>query len=73
MIDNLCKNSPKDSLPIQHYLSANCFGDYLTRNGLDVKTRKLKTLSFLIDLGGTESQIKGILKGIPMWETTDKF
>ncbi len=63
IIDNLYKNSPKDLLHIQHYLSANCFGDYITRNGLDVKTREMVTLSFLIALGGTESQIKGHIRG----------
>jgi len=63
LIDNLYINSPKDLLHIQHYLSANCFGDYVTRNGLDVKTRELVTLSFLIALGGTESQIKGHIRG----------
>jgi 4-carboxymuconolactone decarboxylase len=62
-IDKMYKNSPKDLLHIQHYLSANCFGDYVTRNGLDVKTRELVTLSFLIALGGTESQIKGHIRG----------
>jgi 4-carboxymuconolactone decarboxylase len=63
VIDNLYKSSPKDLLHIQHYLSANCFGDFVTRNGLDVKTREMVTLSFLIALGGTESQIKGHIRG----------
>lgn len=63
MIDQLYKNSPKDLLHIQHYLSANCFGDYVTRNGLDVKTREMVTLSFLIALGGTEGQMKGHIRG----------
>ena len=63
VIDTMYKNSPKDLLHIQHYLSANCFGDYVTRNGLDVKTREMVTLSFLIALGGTESQIKGHIHG----------
>ena len=63
VIDQLYQNSPKDLLHIQHYLSANCFGDYVTRNGLDVKTREMVTLSFLIALGGTESQIKGHIRG----------
>lgn len=57
--ENLFNNSPKDLLHIQDYLAANCFGDYITRNGLDVKTREMVTLSFLIALGGTEPQIKG--------------
>ncbi len=62
-IDDMYKNSPKDLLHLQQFLSANCFGDYVTRNGLDVKTREMATLSFLIALGGTESQIKGHIQG----------
>jgi 4-carboxymuconolactone decarboxylase len=62
-IDDMYKKSPKDLLHIQEYLSANCFGDYVARNGLDVKTREMVTLSFLIGLGGTESQIKGHIQG----------
>jgi len=63
MIDKMYESSPKDLLHIQYYLSGNCFGDYVTRNGLDVKTREMVTLSFLIALGGTESQIKGHIRG----------
>jgi 4-carboxymuconolactone decarboxylase len=63
MIGKLSKESPKDQLHIQKFLSANCFGDYYTRKGLDVKTRELVTLSMLIALGGTESQIKGHIRG----------
>ncbi len=63
MIDQLYQNSPKDLLHIQHYLTANCFGDYVTRNGLNVRTREMATLSFLIALGGTESQMKGHIRG----------
>lgn len=62
-VDDMYKSSPKDLLHIQEYLSANCFGDYITRNGLDIKTREMITLSFLIALGGTESQIKGHIQG----------
>lgn len=62
-IDEVYENSPKDLLHIQEYLSANCFGDYITRDGLDVKTREMVTLSFLIAMGGTESQIKGHISG----------
>lgn len=62
-IDDLYKNSPKDLLHIQQYLSDNCFGDYVTRNGLGVQTREMVTLSFLIAMGGTESQIKGHIQG----------
>jgi len=62
-IDKMYEKSPKDQLHIQNYLSANCFGDYYTRKGLDIKTRELLTLSILIALGGTEPQIKGHIQG----------
>ena len=63
MIDKMYESSPKNQLHIQQYLSANCFGDYYTRNGLDVKTRELLTYSMLISMGGTESQVKGHIVG----------
>ena len=63
IIDKMYEKSPKDQLHIQNYLSANCFGDYYTRTGLDIKTRELLTLSMLIALGGTEPQIKGHIQG----------
>lgn len=62
-IDRMYERSPKDQLHIQRFLSANCFGDYYTRNGIDIKVRELITLSILIALGGTESQIKGHIQG----------
>jgi 4-carboxymuconolactone decarboxylase len=58
-IDKMYAQSPKDQLHIQRYLSANCFGDYLTRGGLDLKTRELLTFSMLASLGGCEPQLAG--------------
>jgi len=63
VIDKMYEKSPENQIHIQRYLSANCFGDYYTRNGLDIKTRELLTLSMLVALGGTESQIKGHIQG----------
>jgi Uncharacterized homolog of gamma-carboxymuconolactone decarboxylase subunit len=63
MIDKMYKESPANQIHIQKYLSANCFGDFYTRKGLDIKTRELITLSMLIALGGTEPQIKGHIQG----------
>ena len=63
MIDKMYQESPVNQIHIQKYLSANCFGDYYTRKGLDIKTRELLTLSMLIALGGTEPQIKGHIQG----------
>jgi 4-carboxymuconolactone decarboxylase len=63
VIDKMYQESPADQLHIQKFLSANCFGDYYTRNGLDLKTRELLTYSMLISMGGTESQVKGHIQG----------
>jgi 4-carboxymuconolactone decarboxylase len=63
MIDKMYEASPKNQLHFQKYLSANCFGDFYTRTGLDLKTRELLTYSMLISMGGTESQVKGHIVG----------
>jgi 4-carboxymuconolactone decarboxylase len=62
-IDKMYKESPADQIHIQKYLSANCFGDYYTRKGLDVKTRELLTFSMILSLGGCEPQLKGHIQG----------
>ncbi len=59
VIDKLYASSPKDQMHIQRFLAANCFGDHLTRTGLDLRTRELLTFSMLVSLGGCEPQIKG--------------
>ena len=63
MIDKMYEESPANQLHIQKYLSANCFGDYLTRKGLDIKTRELLTFSMILSLGGCEPQLKGHIQG----------
>lgn len=63
MIDTMYNESPKDQIHIQKYLSANCFGDYYTRSGLNIKTRELLTFAMLISLGGAEPQVKGHIQG----------
>jgi 4-carboxymuconolactone decarboxylase len=62
-IDKMYEQSPKSQIHIQRFLSANCFGDYQTRTGLDVKTRELLTFSILLSLGGCEPQLKGHIQG----------
>lgn len=62
-IERMHATAPDKQKHIQHYLSANCFGDYQTRTGLDVKTRELLTFSMLVSLGGCESQVKGHIQG----------
>jgi 4-carboxymuconolactone decarboxylase len=63
LIDKMYEATPKNQIHIQKYLSANCFGDYYTRNGLDLKTRELLTFSIILSLGGCESQLKGHIHG----------
>jgi 4-carboxymuconolactone decarboxylase len=58
-IGQMYAQSQKDQLHIQKYLSGNCFGDYLTRKGVDLKTRELLTFSMLAALGGCEPQLAG--------------
>jgi 4-carboxymuconolactone decarboxylase len=58
-VDAMYANAPADELHIQRYLSANCFGDHLTRTGLDLPTRELLTFAMLISMGGCEPQAKG--------------
>lgn len=62
-IETMHATAPKNQKHIQNYLSANCFGDYQTRTGLDVKMREMLTFSMLVSLGGCESQVKGHIQG----------
>ncbi len=62
-IERMRQQSPKDEWHIQDFLSANCFGDYYTRSGLDVRTRELLTFAFLISLGGCDPQVKAHVAG----------
>lgn len=58
VVESLYASAPADEQPIQQYLSDNCFGDYLTRTGIDVPTRELLTFSMLVALGGCDAQAK---------------
>jgi len=48
---------------VQRYLSANCFGDHLTRTGIDLPERELLTFAMLAALGGCDAQVKGHVAG----------
>jgi 4-carboxymuconolactone decarboxylase len=62
-IDAMYAGSPPDQLHIQRFLSANCFGDYYTRTGLDIPTRELLTFAMLAAMGGCEPQLRGHIQG----------
>ncbi len=63
IINKMYEAAPENQIHIQRYLSANCFGDYYTRKGLDIKTRELLTFSIILALGGCEPQLKGHIQG----------
>lgn len=58
-VDKLYATAPADEQHIQRWLSANCFGDHLTRTGVDIPTRELLTFAMLASLGGCEPQLAG--------------
>ncbi len=51
------KSGPEESRHINYWLAANCFGDYYTRSGLDLKLREMITFCFLAAQGGCEPQL----------------
>ncbi len=48
---------------INRFLASNCFGDYYTRRGLDLKQREMITFCFLAAQGGCEPQLIAHAKG----------
>jgi 4-carboxymuconolactone decarboxylase len=62
-VDAMHQNAPEDERHSQRYLSANCFGDHLTRTGIDLPHRELLTFALLVSLGGADAQVKGHVAG----------
>ncbi|PLS08474.1 carboxymuconolactone decarboxylase family protein [Neobacillus cucumis] len=62
-IAKMQESAPSNQKHIQEYLSAFCFGDFYTRDGLDLKTRELLTLCIVSCLGGAEGQVKAHVQG----------
>jgi 4-carboxymuconolactone decarboxylase len=58
-VDAMYDVAPADEQHIQRYLSGNCFGDHVSRSGIDLQTRELLTFSMLVSLGGCDPQVKG--------------
>lgn len=48
---------------MNRWLADNCFGDYYTRNGLDLKQREMITFCYLAAQGGCEPQLIAHAKG----------
>lgn len=51
------RSGPEQSRHINRWLAENCFGDYYTRSGLDLRERELITFCFLSAQGGCEPQL----------------
>lgn len=58
-VQKLLSSAPEDQKHIHRFLAANCFGDHVSRSGIDLATRELLTFSMLVSLGGCEPQAKG--------------
>ena len=48
---------------MNYWLAANCFGDYYTRKGLNLKDREMITFCYLLAQGGCEPQVKAHIGG----------
>lgn len=55
-------NATAFTLPMQHYITRNAWGDVWQREGLDLKTRSLITMAMLIALG-KQHELKGHVRG----------
>lgn len=62
-IDRMQAEAPENQRHIQRALSGNCFGDYVSRGGLDVRMRELLTFSMLASMGSCEAQLKSHIRG----------
>lgn len=63
LVQSLHANGPADEKHIQNWLTANCFGDYYTREGLDLATRELLTFVLLVGQGGCDPQVRSHVTG----------
>jgi 4-carboxymuconolactone decarboxylase len=59
LVEHMYASAAEDEVHFQRFLSANCFGDHLTRSGIDVPVRELLTFAMLAALGGCEPQVRG--------------
>ena len=56
-MEDFWKSGPEESRHINYWLASNCFGDYYTRGGLELRERELITFCFLSAQGGCEPQL----------------
>ena len=61
-VANAFGNATDFTLPMQHYITRNAWGDVWQRPGLDLKTRSLITVAMLTALG-KQHELKGHVRG----------
>jgi len=61
-VANAFDNATEFTLPMQHYITRNAWGDVWQRPGLDRKTRSLITVAMLTALG-KQHELKGHVRG----------
>ncbi len=61
-VANAFDNATDFTLPMQHYITRNAWGDVWQREGLDRRTRSLITVAMLTALGKTH-ELKGHVRG----------
>ncbi len=61
-VDKAFANADEYSLPMQEFITRNAWGTVWCRDGLDMKTRSIATVSMLTALGRAH-ELKGHLRG----------
>ena len=56
-------SGPDATKHINRWLAGNCFGDYYTRKGLDLREREMITFCYIAAQGGCEPQLTAHAKG----------
>ena len=54
---------PEETRHINRWLAGNCFGDYYTRKGLNLREREMITFCYIAAQGGCEPQLTAHAKG----------
>ena len=62
-VEAMHADAAPDCKHFQRYLTGNCFGDTVARDGLALPTRELLTFAMLAALGGADPQLRGHVTG----------
>jgi 4-carboxymuconolactone decarboxylase len=62
-VEAMHADAAEDVRHFQRYLSAHCFGDHLSRAGLELAERELLTFAMLVAMGGADAQVRAHVSG----------